>query len=175
MGQRKPNKSGNSRKMIIFLYIFCMVVANLTIAFFGPWFSPINAFIFIGLDMVLRDKLHDKWKGKNLYRNMLGLILTASVITFILNPAAGLIAIASVVAFVSSMLVNTIVYQFVIDRKWMFRSNTSNAFGSAVDSLVFPTVAFGSFMWDIVLLQFIAKVGGGFMWSWAFKKFWGAK
>lgn len=158
--------------MIIFIYISCMVVANLLIASFGPWFSPINAFMFIGLDMVIRDRLHDRWKSKNLYRNMALLVLSASLITYLLNPAAGVIALASVAAFSACMLVNTLIYQLVIKYKWMVRSNTSNVFGAATDSIVFPTIAFGSLMWEIVFLQFIAKVGGGFLWSFMFKKIW---
>ena len=36
---------------------------------------------------------------------------------------------------------------------------------TAVDSILFPTIAFGSFLPLIVLGQFAAKVGGGFVWS----------
>jgi hypothetical protein len=34
---------------------------------------------------------------------------------------------------------------------------------------VFPTLAFGSFMWTIVLGQFLAKTLGGFVWSLLFR------
>lgn len=37
--------------------------------------------------------------------------------------------------------------------------------GAAVDSLIFPTLAFGALMPHIVLLQFVAKVAGGAMWA----------
>lgn len=156
--------------MIVFIYISCMVVANLTIAALGPWFSPINALLFIGLDMVLRDKLHDNWKGQHLYKKMFLLVMSASSISYILNPASGIIALASVVAFICSMAVITLVYQVIVRKKWLVRSNVSNVFGSAVDSVVFPTIAFGSLMLDIVVLQFIAKVFGGFLWSLVFNK-----
>lgn len=161
--------------MLVFLYIACMVVANLSIAFFGPWVSPINAFLLIGLDMVVRDRLHDRWLHENLIVKMFGLIAVAGIITYVLNPAAGIISVASTLAFVAAMSVNTVVYQIIHKKKWMVRSNVSNVGGSAADSVVFPTVAFGVFMWEIVLLQFIAKVAGGLMWSWTFKKFGGVK
>lgn len=161
--------------MLVFLYISCMVMANLSIAFFGPWISPLNAFLLIGLDMVVRDRLHDKWLHKNLLAKMFGLIAVAGVVSYLLNPAAGMIAIASALAFVSAMAVNTVVYHFIHKKQWMVRSNVSNVGGSAADSVVFPTVAFGTFMWEIVVLQFVAKVAGGLMWSWAFKKFGGVK
>jgi len=35
----------------------------------------------------------------------------------------------------------------------------------AVDSLVFPTIAFGAFLPAVIALQFVAKVGGGALWS----------
>jgi hypothetical protein len=31
--------------------------------------------------------------------------------------------------------------------------------------VVFPTIAFGGLMPEIVALQFVAKIGGGFIWS----------
>ena len=42
----------------ILAYAAAMIAANLTIAAFGPWVSPINAFFLIGLDLALRDWLH---------------------------------------------------------------------------------------------------------------------
>lgn len=50
--------------MVVLIYISALVIANLLVAHFGPWFSPINAFLLIGLDLSLRDYLHDKWKKK---------------------------------------------------------------------------------------------------------------
>lgn len=155
---------------LIAIFVGCMVLANFTIYLFGPWFSPINAFLLIGLDMVVRDRLHDKWKSGNLYVKMFLLILFSSAVTYLLNPAAGQIALASVAAFAAAMVVNTAVYRFIEYKKWMVRSNTSNVGGSAADSVVFPTLAFGTLMWEIIALQFICKVGGGLMWSFLFKK-----
>ena len=42
----------------ILIYASAMTLANLSIAQFGPWVSPINAFVLIGLDLALRDWLH---------------------------------------------------------------------------------------------------------------------
>lgn len=150
-----------------------MVVANMTIFWFGPWFSLINAFLLIGLDTVLRDKLHDSWKGKGLYIKMLALISVAALITFVLNPASLTIAIASVCAFIAAMLFDTVIYNFLINKGWLIRSNVSNVGSSFVDSLVFPTIAFGTLMPAIIGLQFAAKVAGGFIWSLIIKKYGG--
>jgi len=48
---------------------------------------------------------------------------------------------------------------------WIKRANISNTVGAAVDSLLFPTIAFGVLMPEIIALQFVAKVAGGAIWS----------
>ena len=47
----------------------------------------------------------------------------------------------------------------------------SNVVGAAVDSLIFPTLAFGALMPAIVLMQFAAKVAGGAMWATLMNRF----
>jgi len=144
----------------IFVYAIAMTLANLSVATFGPSVTPINAFILIGLDLTLRDWLHiriKQWK-------MLALIAFTGLITYILNPAAGMIAIASATAFTAAALVDYAVFSKIAG-SWIKRSNASNVAGAAVDSLVFPTIAFGVLMPTIVLAQFAAKVFGGALWS----------
>jgi len=153
------------------IYIAALVAANLLVAWLGVWFSLINAFVLIGLDLSLRDKLHDLWDGDKLPIKMGGLIATASIISYAINPATGMIAFASLAAFSLSMVADSLVYRYLKDKEWMIRVNGSNVAGSAVDSLVFPTIAFGGLMLEIVALQFIAKVGGGFVWSHILKRF----
>ena len=153
------------------IYIAAVVAANLLVAWLGVWFSLVNAFVLIGLDLSLRDKLHDLWEGDNLPIKMGGLIATASIVSYAINPATGMIAFASLAAFSLSMVADTLVYRYLKDKEWMIRVNGSNIAGSAVDSVVFPTIAFGGLMLEIVALQFIAKVGGGYIWSRIFKRF----
>lgn len=152
------------------VYISAIVLANLSVAAFGPLISPINAFLFIGLDLSLRDKLHDRWKNEHLWWRMGSMISAAGLISYLLNPAAAKIAIASAVSFVFAAIVDTIVYQLLKHKTYLQRSNGSNVAGAFVDSLIFPALAFGGFLWHITLLQFAAKVFGGAVWSWAFRK-----
>lgn len=53
---------------------------------------------------------------------------------------------------------------------WIRRANSSNVVGSAVDSVVFPTIAFGALLPHIVAMQFVAKVAGGAVWAYVIKK-----
>lgn len=153
-----------------FIYAAALVGANLSIAAFGPWISPINAFVLIGLDLTLRDRLHDALHGRPWFWFQMGaLILVSAAVSYALNPAAGRIALASFIAFCASGVADAAAYHLL--RKsargtdYMFRVNGSNVAGAAVDSVLFPTIAFGAFMPAIIALQFAAKVGGGFVWS----------
>ena len=147
------------------IYIAALVAANLLVAWLGVWFSLINAFVLIGLDLSLRDKLHDLWEGEKLPIKMGGLIATASVVSYAINPATGMIAFASLAAFSLSMVADSVVYQYLKYKDKVIRINGSNIAGAAVDSVVFPTIAFGGLMLEIVALQFLAKVVGGFIWG----------
>jgi hypothetical protein len=145
------------------IYISALVAANLLVAFIGPWFSVVNSFVLIGLDLTLRDKLHDKWDGNPL--KIGALIAVAGAISYLLNPASGHIAIASVVAFCLSMAADSFVYQKLRNKSWEKRTTGSNLAGAAVDSITFPTIAFGGLMPEIVAMQFVSKVIGGFIWT----------
>ena len=91
------------------------------------------------------------------------------MLTYLLNPAAGMIAVASAVAFTSAALVDWMAFA-KIKGSWMVRANGSNVAGAAVDSLVFPTIAFGALMPHIVAMQFFAKVAGGAVWAYVINK-----
>ena len=145
----------------ILIYAAAMTLANLSVAAFGPAISPLNAFVLIGLDLALRDWLHVRLKAWQ----MLALIVAAGALTYLLNPAAGKIAVASSVAFTAAALVDWATFAR-LRGTWLFRANGSNVAGAAVDSLIFPTLAFGALMPHIVALQFVVKVAGGAIWAW---------
>lgn len=149
----------------IFVYAFAMTLANLLIVKLGVWVSPISSFFLIGLTLVLRDWLHIRLKTWQ----MGCLIFASGLITYALNPAAAQIAIASSVSFTIAALIDWIVF-IKVTGSWFKRSNISNAAGSAVDSFVFPTMAFGVIMPEIVAAQFASKMLGGLVWSFFFRK-----
>jgi uncharacterized PurR-regulated membrane protein YhhQ (DUF165 family) len=161
------NGTGNTFMIFALItYAVAMVAANLLVATFGPAISPLNAFFLIGLDLTLRDWLHVRLKTWQ----MGGLILGTGALTYLLNPAAGMIAVASAVSFLVASLVDWAVF-FKSRGTWIKRANYSNTAGAAVDSLLFPTIAFGVLMPEIVALQFSAKVAGGAVWSFLLQKF----
>lgn len=157
--------------MIVLIYLCSIIAANLLSATYGPVISVLNSFLFIGMDMTIRDRLHDKWEHKNLKTKMALLIMTGSVLSYAINRDAANIAIASTVAFCLSMVADYLAYSALAGKHRFFRINGSNVVSSAVDSYVFPLIAFGSVMPLIVVGQFLAKTLGGFVWSlFPFKK-----
>ncbi len=152
--------------MIVALYLAAIVAANLTVAWFGPDMSIVNAFLFIGLDLAARDRLHDAWRGRRLVPKMAALIATGAALSWLLNRDAGRIALASMTAFAAAATVDAVAYDLLRNRPRRQRMNGSNVPSALVDSLVFPTIAFGAFLPVIVLGQFAAKVGGGAAWTW---------
>ena len=144
------------------IYISAICAANYSVITFGPGITPLNAFLLIGLDFVIRDKLHERI---GIVR-MLVLVAIAGAISFAINPATDMIAIASVSAFALASITDAAVYQSLIRKPWLVKSNGSNVASSAVDSLAFPLIAFGAFMPMVVIGQFAAKVFGGAIWAW---------
>jgi len=145
---------------VILIYACALIAANLLVSKFGPSITPINAFVLIGFDLAIRDWLHfrlKKWQ-------MGALILATGAITCLLNPATGMIAIASVFAFVTASTVDWIVFSKT-SGSWVKRSNFSNLASAAIDSILFPTIAFGALIPNVVGMQFAAKVVGAAIWS----------
>lgn len=147
------------------LYLVAIVAANLITTQFGPDASYFNAFFLIGLDLVVKDRLQDFWQHRHLLLKMGGLIAAGSLLSYAVNVNAGPVALASFVAFGAASLVDAFVYQGLHKRAWLTRSNGSNVPAAAVDSLIFPTIAFGGLNPWITLGQFVAKVLGGLFWS----------
>lgn len=148
--------------MMSVIYVLAICAANFSVHVFGPLVTPVNAFLFIGLDFVIRDKLHERIG----IMRMFCLIAIAGFISFAVNPATDMIALASVAAFALAATADATVYQALIKKPWLVKSNGSNIASSAVDSVVFPLIAFGAFLPWVVAWQFIAKVFGGAIWSW---------
>jgi uncharacterized PurR-regulated membrane protein YhhQ (DUF165 family) len=152
--------------LAIAAYTIAMTLANLSVATFGPSVTAINAFVLISLDLALRDWLHVRLK----VWQMGSLIAFTGALTYVLNPAAGQIAVASAVAFTAAALIDW--GTFVrLKGTWLMRANGSNVAGAAVDSVIFPTIAFGALMPQIVIAQFVAKVLGGSVWAWLLNRF----
>lgn len=152
--------------MAAVIYVLAICAANYLVFLFGPWWSIVNSFALIGLDFILRDVLHERIG----FAKVTCLAVISGVISYSINPAGGMIAVASSVSFVLASIGDGSVYQLLIRKSWPVKSNASNITASAIDSVTFPLLAFGALMPGIIAGQFIAKVAGGFIWSLILRK-----
>ena len=188
----------DKQKFLIGMYLGAIIVANLVVAKWGLDVVVdlggsigqiqvifFTALLLIGLDLTARDFLHELWKEK-LWENMLKLIVAGSLLSLVVNyvlAQAGWgapwaivqnIAIASTIAFFCAGLADTLAYQLLGEQERMLRINGSNVASGFVDSLVFPTLAFGilagapigeAILWGVTAQMTIAKIVGGFLWA----------
>lgn len=143
---------------MVVVYLSAIVLANLTVVWFGPAWSIVNAFLFIGLDLTARDRLHRRWRRDRLVWRMAGLIAAGGILSFAVNRDSGRVALASFVAFTVAAILDAVVFHYTGS------VTRSNVVAAAADSIIFPTVAFGGLLPLIVAGQFAAKVAGGEVW-----------
>jgi uncharacterized PurR-regulated membrane protein YhhQ (DUF165 family) len=169
-----------TRIVLIVSYLAAIVVANLTLAEWGrehPEVALYNAFAFIGLDLVARDRLHDYWRHR-LFTRMALLIASGSALSYLLGlwlgtgPDAGRIALASCAAFAAAATADTLVYRRMGAHEWLERINRSNVAAAAVDSLVFVALWPFGFSLELAFTLFAAKVAGGVTWSLLLWRLW---
>lgn len=155
------------------LYLVTVVVANLAFAHFMQgedmkqllFVDGVICFLMIGFDMAIRDKLHDAWAHRGLFWKMPILILLGSIVSYVINKDAAQVAFASFTAFAAAGFVDFLVYHALRNHSYWVRVNGSNVLSAAIDSLVFPLIAFGLPMqWDFFSVEFITKVFGGVVW-----------
>lgn len=148
------------------VYLSAIVAANLSIAHFGVWISPINSFLLIGLDLALRDYMGTKLK----WWQMLLLILITGIVSYALNPTVGQIAVASSTSFIIASASDW--GAFVASKgSWLNRATKSNAVGAAIDSVLFPVIAFGAPLPSLVAAQFATKFMGATIWALIINRF----
>lgn len=161
---------------MIAIYLLAIVAANVSAALLGPGITILNAFLLIGLDLTVRDVLHARWAAEGFQRldrsrlpvRMGALIVAGGALSYIATPGAGPIAVASALSWAAASAVDALVFHIVAAhgrRPHPVRGvMASNVAGAAVDSLLFPTLAFGALLWPVILGQFVAKVLGGTVW-----------
>lgn len=169
----------NRTHRLIGMYLAAIVVANLTVAIFGPAVAVFNAFVFISLDLTSGDGLHEAWRGRGLAWKMAALIASGSALSYalaLLLPSSlppdrvAQIARASFIAFAVSAGLDRLTYAALGERAYLVKVNGSNVVSAAADSLIFPALAFGlPLLWPIVVGQFVAKVAGGAVWGYVLR------
>lgn len=139
----------------VLIYLFTIVFANVTTSL-SPTMVYVNALLFIGLDMTLKDKFQISLP----WYKILGIIFLGSLVTYVINRDFLPIAIASTSAFIAAFTVDYIVFSLIKNNIW-YRVMISNVFGSFVDSYVFLALAPFPFSWYSVISLTLLKIIGG--------------
>lgn len=150
----------------IILYLTAFIIANFLVLYFGKYGLLLSSLFLIPFDFVMRCFFHETWKGKELILKLGLIVLSASVLTYLINYNAQNIAIGSAGGFIAAQIFAGIFYQLFINKSYFFKVNGSDAVGILVDSIVFQLLAFGSLNIYIMLSQFILKIIGGLFWYW---------
>lgn len=149
---------------LVTVFLAAIVAANLITTHYGPSASIYNAFFLIGLDFITRDRLADFW-GTTRWPKMIALIAVGGGLSYAVNSGSGKVAVASMVAFSAAELAEAVAYHVLRKRQWLERAPKAALLAAGVDSLIFPTIAFGGVMWSITFGQFVAKVAGAAVWA----------
>lgn len=162
---------------LIGLYLTAATAADLIVAVVPANWRPavviVNSFVFIALDLTAGDRLHELWHGRGLVWRMGAVIAAGAGLAYVLNGAAGPVALASCTAFAASATTDRLVYAGLwrLGWRWHARVNGSNAISAAVDSAIFlcGIATAGLLPWSLVpwlvISQWLAKVLGGAVWS----------
>lgn len=153
-------------RLLILFYILAIVSANLIAYHIGQKGLVITAFILIPFDLVIRAFFHEKWKGVKLWRNLILLIGSGSLICLVLNFDMKMIAIGSFFGFLLAGLTASIFYQTNIKKRYIYKVNGSDLVAIITDSFVFQFIAFNDISFLVMLGQILMKFTGGLLWYW---------
>ena len=154
----------------ILIFLIAIVLANLSIFYIGPHMAIWNSLVLIGLDLSVRDTLHERWHGKNLKRNVFFLVLSGALITLAFNTASIWICLGSVAAFSLALWGDSYVYEKLFHRSKLEKMNASNIVSAFIDSAVFVCIALHFLpikeQVNIIAMMSGAKIVGGAAWAW---------
>lgn len=150
------------------VYLAAIVAANLTIAALGAaWVIPVGL-VLVGLDLAIRDRLHDELEQTTrpqLVAIMGLLIAIGGLVSYLLNADAGRVAIASAAAFTAAAVVDAVGYQLLEGRRPWVRSAVSSAPAAVVDSAVFLVILTAGVPVLLIVAQAAAKALGALVWA----------
>lgn len=155
----------------ISIYLLAFVLANYLVIWFGQYGLIFTALFLIPFDFVMRCVFHETYKGLKLFLYLSSLVVSASVITYLINQDNFSIALASCLGFAAAQLFASIFYQITIKKSYFIKVNGSDLVGIVIDSIIFQLIAFGSINTIISVSQILMKFIGGLFWYWIiFKK-----
>jgi hypothetical protein len=140
-----------STPLLVVSYLVVLVIANLLVTQGGQAVLLVTAVLLIPFDFAVRIRLQERWTGLHLWSRMAALIVVGGILTILTVPGSRTIASASVAAFVASSVVGAVVYAYTRARMWSVGAM------AAIDSILFPLLAFTSVSVTLMVVQCALK------------------
>ena len=144
------------------IYLLCIIAANvLAVQYTIPLGSELSipaGTIAIAPIFTLRDSVQHRYGSRAVVYLVLGGAIVSLLISLVTSQQVlGRIAVAGLIAFVLSELLDTAIYMQLSRYSWLSRVLASNTVACAIDSLLFLSIAFG-LDWGTFAAQYLAKL-----------------
>jgi uncharacterized PurR-regulated membrane protein YhhQ (DUF165 family) len=138
-----------------------LVLANLMVFKTGQAALLLTGLILVPFDFAVRIQLQERWARSGVWIRLILLMVVGGVLTVLILPDARWVAIASVSAFVASSLAGALVYALLAHHEKRLARIASIGSMAALDSIVFPLLAFPEVSTGLMLAQCAMKWGAG--------------
>lgn len=147
------------------LYVWGIALSDLGVWRLGPDSAPLMGGLVVGLDLVVRNRLHALWSGRRVWPRMIGLTALGAGLSALIYRDSAPVAWASFDAYLFGGLSATLAWDAAGGRDDRRCRWTALAVGSAVDALVFTVVAFRAAYPVLIVRIMVCKLLGGVVWS----------
>ena len=135
-------------------YVAIFTAVNLVVYLCGAWVIPITTSICVAANMMLRDRV---FCGRGL-KFSAAIAAAAGLCTFAFNHAALTVAIASFTAVVAGAFVAGSVFKLLKNKLPIEKARPiANTCSAVTDSLIYPTIAFMTFLPLVSVEMFASK------------------
>lgn len=142
--------------ILVAAYLLAVTITTAISGALGPLASVIDSLPGIGLVIVIRNQLHEQWRPQAC-RWLTILVLMGTAGSLAANATHPRVALASGTAFLAATLAASIL--------WNHHHRLSVVAFAVIDSLIFPWIAFGSFIVWVTTGQIAAKILGAIIWT----------
>lgn len=135
-------------------YVAIFTIVNLIVYYCGAWVIPITTSVCVAANMMLRDRV---FCGKGL-KFSAAIAAAAGLCTFAINHGALTVAIASFTAVVVGAFVAGWAFKLLKNKVAIEKARPiANTCSAVTDSLIYPTIAFMTFLPLVSVEMFASK------------------
>lgn len=149
-------------------YVAIFTIVNLIVYYCGAWVIPITTSVCVAANMMLRDRV---FCGKGL-KFSAAIAAAAGLCTFAFNHAALSVAVASFTAVVAGAFVAGSVFKLLKSKVSIEKARPiANTCSAITDSLIYPTIAFMTFLPFVSMEMFASKFLSVLLYTFIINKF----